>query len=55
VSAGDPVVTLEAMKLMHQLTAPIAGTVTAIHYQAGDTVSGAVCIVTIEPHEEQNT
>lgn len=55
VSAGDPIVTLEAMKLMHQLTAPIAGTVAAIHYQTGDTVSGAVCIVTIAPHEEQHT
>ena len=55
VSAGDPVVTMEAMKLMHQLSAPMAGTVQAIHYQAGDTVGGAVCIVTIEPHEERNT
>ena len=55
VSVGDPVVTMEAMKLMHQLSAPMVGTVQAIHYQAGDTVGGAVCIVTIEPHEERNT
>ena len=55
VSVGDPVVTMEAMKLMHQLSAPMAGTVQAIHYKAGDTVGGGVCIVTIEPHEERNT
>jgi geranyl-CoA carboxylase alpha subunit len=39
VSAGQPVITLEAMKMEHVHAAPIAGTVKALHVSAGDQVA----------------
>ncbi len=39
VAAGDPVLTLEAMKMEHVHAAPIAGTVKALHVAAGDQVA----------------
>jgi geranyl-CoA carboxylase alpha subunit len=39
VAAGDPVLTLEAMKMEHVHAAPIAGTVKALHVVAGDQVA----------------
>jgi biotin carboxyl carrier protein len=38
VDAHDPVVVLEAMKMEHAISAPLAGTVTAVHVQPGDQV-----------------
>ena len=38
VAAHDPVVVIEAMKMEHAVSASMAGTVTAIHVQAGDQV-----------------
>ena len=48
VAAGDPVIILEAMKLLQQLCAPLSGVVETIHYQPGDTVNGGDCLATIE-------
>jgi geranyl-CoA carboxylase alpha subunit len=39
VTAGQPVITLEAMKMEHVHAAPIAGTVKALHVAAGDQVA----------------
>jgi biotin carboxyl carrier protein len=38
VAAHEPVVVLEAMKMEHTISAPLAGTVTALHVEAGDQV-----------------
>jgi acetyl-CoA/propionyl-CoA carboxylase biotin carboxyl carrier protein len=49
VSAGDPVVTIEAMKMEHQLRAPLDGTVT-IHVTDGQQVSLDQSILTVVGH-----
>jgi geranyl-CoA carboxylase alpha subunit len=38
VAAGQPMVTLEAMKMEHVHAAPIAGRVAALHVSVGDQV-----------------
>jgi acetyl/propionyl-CoA carboxylase alpha subunit len=38
VAAHEPVVVLEAMKMEHTISAPLAGTVTAVHVEPGDQV-----------------
>jgi acetyl-CoA/propionyl-CoA carboxylase biotin carboxyl carrier protein len=38
VAAHEPVVVLEAMKMEHAISAPLAGTVTAVHVEPGDQV-----------------
>ena len=48
VAAGQPVVVMEAMKLLQQLCAPVTGNVQNVHYRAGDTVSSGDCLLTIE-------
>jgi pyruvate carboxylase subunit B len=39
VSAGDPVLITEAMKMETEIQAPISGTVKAIHVAKGDSVT----------------
>ncbi len=46
VAAGDPVVTIEAMKMEHQLKAPLDGTVT-IHVSDGQQVALGQSILTV--------
>ena len=48
VSAGDPVVTLEAMKMENAINADIDGTVTEVKVAQGDTVGAGDLLVTIE-------
>jgi biotin carboxyl carrier protein len=38
VAAHAPVVVLEAMKMEHAISAPLAGTVSAVHVRPGDQV-----------------
>ncbi len=52
VAAGDPVLTLEAMKLYHGLSAPVSGTVRAVHVKLGDIVGQGHLLVEIEPAAE---
>jgi len=52
VVAGQPVITLEAMKMEHIHAAPIAGTVRALHVQGGDQVTSKRVIAEIEPDAE---
>jgi acetyl-CoA/propionyl-CoA carboxylase biotin carboxyl carrier protein len=48
VSAGDPVVVLEAMKMENNVAADIDGTVTEVSVEAGQSVSAGQVVVTIE-------
>ena len=52
VAAGDPVLTLEAMKLYHGLSAPVSGTVRQVHVKLGDIVGQGHLLVEIEPAAE---
>ncbi len=49
VEAGDPLVTLEAMKMEHAVTAPIAGRVTAVEVAAGAQVVRGAVVAVVEP------
>ena len=49
VAAGQPVLTLEAMKMEHIHAAPLAGVVTALHVTAGDQVATSRIVAEIEP------
>jgi len=55
VVAGDPVLTLEAMKLYHTLTAPLTGLVQSIHVAVGDIVSHGQLLVEFEPEVVETT
>jgi biotin carboxyl carrier protein len=48
VSAGDPVVTLEAMKMEHVVAAPSAGRVADVRVAPGDQVTRGEPLATIE-------
>jgi geranyl-CoA carboxylase alpha subunit len=48
VAAGQPVMTLEAMKMEHVHTAPIAGTISAIDVAEGEQVTTGKVVVEIE-------
>jgi geranyl-CoA carboxylase alpha subunit len=47
VAAGQPVLTLEAMKMEHVHTAPVAGTVAAIDVAEGEQVTAGKIVVEI--------
>ena len=48
VAAGDPVVTLEAMKMEHVVAAPMDGTVTELHVRPAEQVARGQALATIE-------
>ena len=48
VKKGQPLVTLEAMKMEHALTAPFDGKVVELPFKAGDQVSEGVLLVKLE-------
>jgi 3-methylcrotonyl-CoA carboxylase alpha subunit len=52
VTAGTPLVVLEAMKMEHTLKAPKDGTVTGIRYAVGDQVEEGVELITFEGENE---
>ncbi|MES2529517.1 MAG: acetyl-CoA carboxylase biotin carboxylase subunit [Pseudomonadota bacterium] len=52
VEAGQPVVTLEAMKMEHIHAAPVAGKVIALHVKPGDQVAASRVVVEIEVAEK---
>lgn len=54
VAEGDPVVVIEAMKLMQTLTAPRAGVIETIACAPGDTVEAGVLLVAIAPADQNN-
>jgi acetyl/propionyl-CoA carboxylase alpha subunit len=49
VSARQPLVVLEAMKMETPLVAPYEGTVKAVHVAEGDRVAGGAVLVELEP------
>ncbi len=49
VEAGDPVATLEAMKMEHAVAAPLAGTVTELTARPGDQVARGDVLAVVEP------
>jgi geranyl-CoA carboxylase alpha subunit len=49
VQAGQPVLTLEAMKMEHVHNAGVAGVVAALHAAAGDQVAAGRVVVEISP------
>jgi 3-methylcrotonyl-CoA carboxylase alpha subunit len=53
IQAGDAVLTLEAMKLYHTLTAPLTGQVRTVHVAVGDIVSHGQLLVEFEPPPAQ--
>jgi biotin carboxyl carrier protein len=54
VSAYQPVVVVEAMKVLATLEAPFAGTVRAVRSAKGDRVEHGAVLVEIEPISEKN-
>jgi geranyl-CoA carboxylase alpha subunit len=48
VVAGQPVMTLEAMKMEHVHAAPIAGTVSAVDVEEGEQVTTGKIVIEIE-------
>ena len=48
VSAGDSLMTIEAMKMEHQIKSPHDGIVTTIHFSAGDRVDEGAALMVIE-------
>jgi biotin carboxyl carrier protein len=49
VAAGDPVVTLEAMKMEHAVVAPAGGRLTELRVEAGDQVTRGQVLGVVEP------
>jgi propionyl-CoA carboxylase alpha chain len=49
VEAGSVVAVLEAMKMEHELLAPAAGTVAAVHVTEGDQVDAGAALAVIDP------
>ncbi|MDM0103312.1 acetyl-CoA carboxylase biotin carboxylase subunit [Variovorax sp. J22R24] len=54
VRAGQPVLILEAMKMEHVHSAPIAGTVTALHVASGDQIAASRIVAEIEAVAENS-
>lgn len=56
VRAGQPLLWLEAMKMEHRITAPVTGTLTALHATAGQQVEPGMLLAVVRPaqgHGEQ--
>ena len=49
VEAGDPIVTLEAMKMEHVVTSPIAGRLADLRVRPGDQVARGQVLAVVEP------
>ena len=49
VAAGQPLLTMEAMKMEHQVVAPYAGTVGEVFVQAGQQLDGGQPLLKVDP------
>ncbi|MFE4665320.1 acetyl/propionyl/methylcrotonyl-CoA carboxylase subunit alpha [Streptomyces sp. NPDC056716] len=49
VKAGEPLLWLEAMKMEHRITAPVAGTLTALHVTTGQQVQVDTLLAVVRP------
>jgi geranyl-CoA carboxylase alpha subunit len=52
VTAGQPLLVLEAMKMEHIHAAPIAGTVSLVHVEKNQQVAANKVVIQIDPHEQ---
>ena len=48
IEAGDPVCTIEAMKMESSITSEVAGKIKAIHVNAGDGVDAKDLLIELE-------
>jgi len=48
VPKGAPLLILEAMKMEHTITAPAAGTVSAVHYRPGEQVAEGAALIDLD-------
>ncbi|MEU6775524.1 biotin carboxylase N-terminal domain-containing protein [Streptomyces sp. NPDC046759] len=48
VEAGRPLIWLEAMKMQHQISAPVAGTLTALHARTGQQVEPGMLLAVVQ-------
>jgi geranyl-CoA carboxylase alpha subunit len=55
VRAGQSLLALEAMKMIHTIVAPIAGVVAELYVQAGGQTSKGALLVRIEPDSEETS
>lgn len=53
VVVGDPLVLMEAMKMVHTLNAPSAGRVVELRCRVGDAVRGGDVLIVVEPGDKQ--
>ncbi|WP_156725004.1 acetyl/propionyl/methylcrotonyl-CoA carboxylase subunit alpha [Streptomyces apocyni] len=53
VQAGQPLLWLEAMKMEHRVTAPVSGTLTALHAAPGRQVEVGALLAVVVAHEEE--
>jgi propionyl-CoA carboxylase alpha chain len=51
VVAGQPLLTLEAMKMEHQVVSPTTGTVTEVFVHQGQQLEGGQPLVQVTPEE----
>jgi propionyl-CoA carboxylase alpha chain len=49
VEAGEPLLWLEAMKMQHKITAPLTGTLTALHAAPGQQVTVGALLAVVQP------
>jgi len=49
IDAGDPIATIEAMKMEHVVTAPVAGTIVVLEVHPADQVARGQLLAVIEP------
>ncbi|MFJ9867350.1 biotin carboxylase N-terminal domain-containing protein [Streptomyces sp. NPDC101165] len=49
VQAGQPLIWLEAMKMQHQISAPVAGTLTALQVKPGQQVEPGMLLAVVQP------
>eukprot|EP00871_Galdieria_phlegrea_P003498 jgi/Galph1/4149/GphlegSOOS_G2852.1 len=55
VEKGQPVMTLEAMKMTHQILCPLTGLVKHIHFGQGDLVPGDAILLEVEPRQSDES
>ncbi len=52
VVAGQPLFVVEAMKMEHTVTAPVAGVLAEVHVRAGQQVALDQTLAVVVPHQE---
>ncbi|MDP6899657.1 MAG: biotin/lipoyl-containing protein [Candidatus Thalassarchaeaceae archaeon] len=54
VDEGDPLIVMEAMKMEHRINAMTSGTISAIHFVAGEQVEAGAILVELESGDDSN-